>query len=128
MTYQGADGVQYVAIVDGVGGWPGVVANAQVDPRVRNGALGFVGATQDLPQYTQGGGELLVFSNSETAGCSAFAHSLSNPRPMTEPRMRKLSIAIAWLCATAHPRSRSRRPGPWPADMAGAADAAQRVH
>ena len=62
VTYQGADGAQYVAIISGVGGWPGVVANAQVDARVRNGALGFVGATQDLPTYTQGGGELVVFA------------------------------------------------------------------
>ena len=31
-------------------------------PRVRNGALGFTGATQDLPTYTQGGGELVVFA------------------------------------------------------------------
>jgi lanthanide-dependent methanol dehydrogenase len=37
------------------------VANAEVDPRVRNGALGFTGATQDLPFYTAGGSELLVF-------------------------------------------------------------------
>ena len=29
---------------------------------MRNGALGFVGATQDLPTYTQGGGELVVFA------------------------------------------------------------------
>jgi hypothetical protein len=38
-----------------------VVANADVDPRVRNAALGFTGATQDLPFYTAGGSELLVF-------------------------------------------------------------------
>jgi alcohol dehydrogenase (cytochrome c) len=62
ITYMGSDGVQYVAILSGVGGWPGVVANAQVDPRVRNGALGFTGATQDLPQHTVGGGSLLVFA------------------------------------------------------------------
>jgi lanthanide-dependent methanol dehydrogenase len=62
ITYMGNDGVQYVAILSGVGGWPGVVANAQVDPRVRNGALGFTGATQDLPQHTVGGGALLVFA------------------------------------------------------------------
>jgi len=62
VCYQGADGRQYVAILAGVGGWPGVVANAQVDARVRNAALGFVGATQDLPSYTDGGAELLVFS------------------------------------------------------------------
>jgi alcohol dehydrogenase (cytochrome c) len=62
VTYVGNDGVQYVAILSGVGGWPGVVANAEVDPRVRNSALGFVGASQDLPLYTVGGGTLLVFS------------------------------------------------------------------
>lgn len=62
VTYLGNDGVQYVAIMSGVGGWPGVVANAEVDPRVRNGALGFTGATQDLPLYTVGGSTLLVFS------------------------------------------------------------------
>jgi lanthanide-dependent methanol dehydrogenase len=62
VSYQGRDGRQYVAIMTGVGGWPGVVANAAVDPRVRNGALGFTGATQDLPTYTAGGGELVVFA------------------------------------------------------------------
>jgi len=62
VTYMGADGVQYVAILSGVGGWPGVVANAEVDARVRNSALGFVGATQDLPAYTVGGSTLLVFA------------------------------------------------------------------
>jgi lanthanide-dependent methanol dehydrogenase len=61
VTYRGSDGQQYVAILSGVGGWPGVVANAEVDPRVRNSALGFTGATQDLPFYTAGGSELLVF-------------------------------------------------------------------
>ncbi len=61
VTYMGSDGVQYVAILAGVGGWPGAIANAEIDPRVRNGALGFNGATQDLPAYTKGGSELLVF-------------------------------------------------------------------
>ena len=59
---QGGDGRQYVAILSGVGGWSGAVANAEIDPRVRNGALGFTGATQDLPAYTKGGSELLVFA------------------------------------------------------------------
>src|SRR5438045_7525919 len=70
VTYRGSDGQQYVAILSGVGGWPGVVANAEVDPRVRNGALGFVGATQDLPFYTAGGSELLVFKLGPAAGAS----------------------------------------------------------
>jgi lanthanide-dependent methanol dehydrogenase len=62
VTYRGSDGNQYVAILAGVGGWPGAIANAEIDPRVRNGALGFNGATQDLPKFTSGGGELLIFS------------------------------------------------------------------
>jgi alcohol dehydrogenase (cytochrome c) len=62
ITYAGSDGRQYVAILSGVGGWPGAVAAAEIDPRVRNGALGFVGAMQDLPAHTVGGGTLLVFA------------------------------------------------------------------
>ncbi len=73
VTYQGADGRQYVAILSGVGGWSGAVAIAELDPRVRNGALGFVGATQDLPAYTTGGSTLLVFALPEGAAASRHA-------------------------------------------------------
>jgi alcohol dehydrogenase (cytochrome c) len=62
VTYVGADGTQYVAILSGIGGWAGAIGNAEIDPRVRSGALGFNGATQDVPQYTSGGSSLLVFS------------------------------------------------------------------
>jgi PQQ-dependent dehydrogenase (methanol/ethanol family) len=62
ITYRGSDGTQYIAVLAGVGGWPGAIANSEIDPRSRNGALGFNGATQDLPAYTAGGGELLVFA------------------------------------------------------------------
>jgi lanthanide-dependent methanol dehydrogenase len=62
ITYMAADGTQYIAVLSGVGGWPGVIANAELDPRVRNGALGFAGAMQDLPAHTSGGGTLLVFA------------------------------------------------------------------
>ena len=40
----------------------GAVAVGEIDPRVRNGALGFVGGMQDLPRYTAGGSTLMVFS------------------------------------------------------------------
>ena len=77
VTYLGADGRQYVAILSGVGGWSGAIAAAEIDPRVRNGALGFVGATQDLPAYTLGGSTLLVFAlpeqREESAGAPAPA-------------------------------------------------------
>lgn len=61
-TFMGNDGVQYVTILSGVGGWAGAVAAAELDPRVRNGALGFTGATQDLPTVTGPGSSLLVFA------------------------------------------------------------------
>lgn len=73
VSYRGADGRQYIAVMTGVGGWPGVTADAEVDGRVRNAALGFAGATQDLPNYTRGGGELLVFALPRESGQSVHA-------------------------------------------------------
>jgi alcohol dehydrogenase (cytochrome c) len=74
ISYSGADGNQYIAVLAGVGGWPGAIANSEIDPRLRNGAGGFNGATHDLPAYTAGGGELLVFSLSS-----------ANPPRTTQP-------------------------------------------
>lgn len=62
ITYQGSDGNQYIAMMNGVGGWPGAIANAEIDPRVRNAAGGFVGAVADMPAFTSAGSTLLVFS------------------------------------------------------------------
>jgi PQQ-dependent dehydrogenase (methanol/ethanol family) len=62
ITYQGKDGNQYLAMLSGVGGWAGALANAEIDPRVRNGALGYTGAMGDLPSVTSGGSTLMVFS------------------------------------------------------------------
>jgi lanthanide-dependent methanol dehydrogenase len=76
-----ADGTQYVAILSGIGGWPGVIANAEVDPRVRNGALGFVGATQDLPLYTAGGSTLLVFALPSPPGSPPQRSAAAEPPP-----------------------------------------------
>jgi PQQ-dependent dehydrogenase (methanol/ethanol family) len=61
ITYMVKD-IQYVAILSGVGGWPGVIANGWIDPRVPNAALGFAGAMQDLPARTSGGSTLMVFA------------------------------------------------------------------
>jgi PQQ-dependent dehydrogenase (methanol/ethanol family) len=89
ITYA-VNGTQYVAVLSGIGGWPGVVANAAVDPRVRNAALGFAGATQDLPTVTTAGSTLLVFAvppDQRTAsqpGAPAAAPSTTgsaNPEP-----------------------------------------------
>ncbi|HWC63382.1 MAG TPA: PQQ-dependent dehydrogenase, methanol/ethanol family [Rhizomicrobium sp.] len=62
ITYQGADGRQYIAMLSGIGGWAGALANAEIDPRVRNGALGYTGAVNDLPAVTSGGSTLMVFA------------------------------------------------------------------
>jgi PQQ-dependent dehydrogenase (methanol/ethanol family) len=62
VTYQGKDGNQYIAILSGVGGLAGLVANSAVDPRVRNAAFGYAGAMGDLPAVTSGGSTLLVFA------------------------------------------------------------------
>jgi PQQ-dependent dehydrogenase (methanol/ethanol family) len=61
MTYLGPDGKQYVAVYAGVGGWSGAVALG-LSPSDPTGALGFVNAMKDLPQYTAPGGMLYVFA------------------------------------------------------------------
>jgi PQQ-dependent dehydrogenase (methanol/ethanol family) len=62
VVYRGPDGKQYVAILSGVGGWAGAVVAGDLDPRDGTGALGFMNAMTDLPQYTTKGGMLYVFS------------------------------------------------------------------
>ena len=68
VTYKGPDGRQYVAVLAGVGGWSGAVVAGDLDPRNPYGALGFVGATQDLPDYTAKGGVLYVFALPKAGG------------------------------------------------------------
>jgi lanthanide-dependent methanol dehydrogenase len=62
VTYRGPDGRQYVAILSGVGGWPGSIVSANLDPRDSTGANGFVNAMRDLPGATTKGGMLYVFA------------------------------------------------------------------
>jgi lanthanide-dependent methanol dehydrogenase len=62
ITYRGPDGKQYVAVLDGVGGWAGAIVSADLDARDAGGALGFVNAMRDLPQHTPKGGTLWVFA------------------------------------------------------------------
>ena len=61
ITYRGPDGKQYVAVLAGVGGWPGAIVTGELDPRDATGALGFVNAVADLPQATTKGGMLYIF-------------------------------------------------------------------
>ena len=62
ITYRGPDGKQYVAILSGVGGWAGAVVAGDLDTRDSTVALGFANAMKDLPQYSNKGGMLYVFS------------------------------------------------------------------
>jgi methanol dehydrogenase (cytochrome c) subunit 1 len=59
MTYM-HNGVQYVAVYYGVGGWPGV--GLVFDLQDPTAGLGAVGAFRNLQNWTQQGGGLLVFS------------------------------------------------------------------
>lgn len=62
ITYRGPDGKQYVAILDGVGGWAGAIASAGLSSRDGTGSNGFNNAMADLPKYTTAGGMLYVFA------------------------------------------------------------------
>ncbi|MGQ9369570.1 methanol/ethanol family PQQ-dependent dehydrogenase [Azospirillum sp. ST 5-10] len=59
MTYE-HEGTQYVAIMYGVGGWPGV--GLVFDLQDPTAGLGAVGAFKNLQHYTQMGGGVMVFS------------------------------------------------------------------
>jgi PQQ-dependent dehydrogenase (methanol/ethanol family) len=62
ISYRAPDGKQYIAILDGVGGWAGAVVSGDLDVRDASAALGFANAMKDLPRHTQKGGTLYVFS------------------------------------------------------------------
>jgi methanol dehydrogenase (cytochrome c) subunit 1 len=59
MTYE-HNGVQYVAIYYGVGGWPGV--GLVFDLQDPSAGLGAVGGFRTLQKYTQQGGGVMIFS------------------------------------------------------------------
>jgi PQQ-dependent dehydrogenase (methanol/ethanol family) len=61
ITFRAPDGKQYVAVMDGPGGWAGAVVENGLSPTDPTAADGFVGATGDLPQHTNRGGTLYVF-------------------------------------------------------------------
>ena len=62
ISFKAPEGKQYIAIVDGVGGWSGAIVAGGLDPRDETSALGFVGAMKDLPDHTAKGGTIYVFS------------------------------------------------------------------
>jgi lanthanide-dependent methanol dehydrogenase len=62
VTYRGPDGKQYVAILSGIGGWPGSIAASNLDTRDDNAAAGWGSAMHDLKSATTPGGTLYVFA------------------------------------------------------------------
>ena len=76
ITYS-ADGKQYVAVLTGIGGWSGATVAGSVDTSIPYGALGFVAATTDLPNYTAEGGTLLVFELPDNVSKRIGANSTS---------------------------------------------------
>jgi len=61
MTYLGPDKKQYVAVLSGVGGWPGAIVSNELDPRDDRAGNGWGIAMRDLPKFTKKGGTLYVF-------------------------------------------------------------------
>ncbi|MFT3789337.1 MAG: PQQ-dependent dehydrogenase, methanol/ethanol family [Tepidisphaeraceae bacterium] len=62
ITYAGPDGKQYVAVLSGVGGWPGAIVVRDLKPEDPSSAHGFGNAMRELPNYTSRGSTLYVFA------------------------------------------------------------------
>jgi PQQ-dependent dehydrogenase (methanol/ethanol family) len=61
ISYRGPDGKQYVAVLAGIGGWPGAVVVNDLDTRDATAAAGWGEAMADLKKATTKGGMLYVF-------------------------------------------------------------------
>src|SRR6185369_7050272 len=62
ITYRAPDGRQYVAVLSGVGGWPGAIVVGDLDTRDATAALGWGGQVgADLKKATTKGGMLYIF-------------------------------------------------------------------
>jgi PQQ-dependent dehydrogenase (methanol/ethanol family) len=62
ITYRGPDGKQYVAILSGIGGWPGAVVVNDLDTRDATAGHGWGRALTDLKKDSARGGMLYVFA------------------------------------------------------------------
>ena len=62
VSYKGPNGKQYIAILSGIGGWPGSIVSANLDVRDDTAANGWGSAMRDLKSVTAPGGTLYVFS------------------------------------------------------------------
>lgn len=62
ISYKGPDGKQYIAILSGIGGWPGSIVSGNLDTRDDTAGNGWGSALRDLKGATTAGGTLYVFS------------------------------------------------------------------
>ena len=62
VTYRGPDGKQYVAILAGIGGWPGSIIVNELDTRDATASAGWGEVMKSLQQSVTKGGVLHVFS------------------------------------------------------------------
>jgi hypothetical protein len=62
ITYRGPDGKQYVAILAGIGGWPGSVVVNELDTRDATAGAGWGLTMKALRDATTKGGVLHVYS------------------------------------------------------------------
>jgi alcohol dehydrogenase (cytochrome c) len=62
VTYRGPDGKQYVAVLSGIGGWPGSVISGDLDPDDDTVSNGWGIPMRPLKEETTKGGTLYVFS------------------------------------------------------------------
>ncbi|HKO17653.1 MAG TPA: PQQ-dependent dehydrogenase, methanol/ethanol family [Acidobacteriaceae bacterium] len=62
ISYKGPDGKQYIAILSGIGGWPGSIVSGNLDTRDDTAGNGWGSAMRDLKSATTAGGTLYVFS------------------------------------------------------------------
>lgn len=62
ITYRGPDGKQYVAVLSGIGGWPGSIVAAKLDTRDGTAGNGWGKALPNIRNEVTAGGTLYVFS------------------------------------------------------------------
>ena len=62
VAYRGPDGHEYIAVLSGIGGWPGAIVVNDLDTRDKTAAGGFGEAMTDLKKDTTRGGMLYVFT------------------------------------------------------------------
>ncbi|WP_396614829.1 methanol/ethanol family PQQ-dependent dehydrogenase [Lysobacter soli] len=62
VSYRGPDGRQYIAVLSGIGGWPGAIVVQNLDTRDVTAGGGWGGVLSDLKDRTSPGGTLYVFA------------------------------------------------------------------